>query len=54
VAAEPISEHDYYIGVEALAGKCRCGGHYTFDAPPRCPKCLSTHISEGMTICNYD
>ena len=42
--------------VEEFAGKCDCGGKYTFDAPPRCPKCGSTNVKEeenGPTLC-YD
>lgn len=51
---EPISEEEYYRGVNAIAGKCRCGGVYTLDAPPRCPKCHSTRIKEGKAVVMYD
>ena len=51
---EPLSEHDYHNGVEAYAGKCRCGGPFTLDAAPRCPQCHSTHIEEGETTIMYD
>lgn len=51
---EPISEDEYHIGINAMAGKCRCGGKYTLDAPPRCPKCRSTRVEEGEAILMYD
>jgi len=51
---QPISEEDYYKGINAIAGKCRCRGKYTLDAPPRCPKCHSTRIEEGETTIMYD
>jgi len=51
---EPISEEEYYRGVNAIAGKCRCGGKYNLDAPPRCPRCHSTRIKEGEVIVMYD
>jgi len=41
-------------GIEAVTGNCRCGGKYTLDAPPRCPKCHSTRIEEGEIILTYD
>jgi predicted Zn-ribbon and HTH transcriptional regulator len=51
---EPISEDEYHKGIEVLVGKCRCRGNYTFDAPPRCPKCRSTRIEDyGPALC-YD
>ena len=40
--------------VEALAGKCECGGQFLFDAPPRCLKCRSIHIEEGEVTIMYD
>ena len=51
---EPISEDEYQKGIEAVAGKCRCDGKYTLDAPPRCPKCRSTRLEEGEPILMYD
>jgi predicted Zn-ribbon and HTH transcriptional regulator len=54
VTLEPISEEDYHKGIEALAGKCRCGGKYTLDAAHRCPKCRSTNIEEGEITVMYD
>jgi len=40
---EPIDEKEYHAFVEKSAGLCSCGGNYTFDAKPRCPRC---HASE--------
>jgi Zn finger protein HypA/HybF involved in hydrogenase expression len=54
VDLQPISEEEYQRGVEKRAGKCKCGGKYVFDAPPRCPKCHSTNIKEGGTTIMYD
>jgi hypothetical protein len=51
---EPISQEEYHKGIEAIAGKCRCGGLYTLDAPARCPKCRSTRIEEGPITAVYD
>jgi hypothetical protein len=51
---EPISEAEYLQGIEAIAGKCRCRGKYTLNAPPRCPKCHSTRIEEGRIDIMYD
>jgi len=53
-SAEPISKDDYYHGIEAVAGNRRCGGKYTLDAPPRCPKCHSTRIEGGEILLFYD
>lgn len=53
-SAEPISEADYHRGIEGAAGNCRCGGKYTLDAPPRCPKCHSTRNEGGEIILFYD
>ena len=38
-------------GVE---GKCGCGGRFTFDAPPRCPKCRSTDYEDLGNHIDYD
>jgi hypothetical protein len=51
---EPISEADYYKEIEKLIRKCRCGGRYRFDAPPRCPKCRSTDFEQGPMGVLYD
>ncbi len=52
--AELIPKDDYHNGIEGIAGNCGCGGKYTMDAPPRCPKCHSTRIEEGEIILIYD
>jgi len=51
---EPISEKEYHRSIEAMAGKCKCGGNYTLDAPPRCPKCRSTRLKEGNITVIHD
>jgi Zn finger protein HypA/HybF involved in hydrogenase expression len=52
---EPISKSKYHAEVESQAGSCKCGGHYAFDAPPRCPACRSTRMDQIMGIeVNYD
>ena len=51
---KPISGAAYYKGVEKVAGSCKCRGKFTFDAPPRCPKCHSTNVTGGETTANYD
>ena len=38
---EPISEEEYNKKVEEIVGKCKCGGKFSMDAPPRCSKCHS-------------
>ena len=39
VDVEPIDEKEYRAGVAEAAGSCECAGRFTFDAPPRCPRC---------------
>ena len=52
---EPLSQEEYHLEVEKIAGKCKCGGHYKFDAPPRCPKCRSEDITkESRPHIHYD
>ena len=51
---EPISEQEYYEGIEAFAGECECGGKSSLNALPRCPKCHSTRIEEGDITIMYD
>lgn len=51
---EPISQEEYYRRIETIAGKCECGGQYTFEAPVRCPQCRSTRIEEGEPTIYYD
>jgi predicted Zn-ribbon and HTH transcriptional regulator len=43
---EPLSEEEYHSIVEDMAGSCKCGGKYKFDAPPRCPKCKSDEFED--------
>ncbi|MGZ4904489.1 MAG: hypothetical protein ACXV5I_06715 [Halobacteriota archaeon] len=40
----PLSEEEYHNVVEQIAGGCSCGGSFTFDAPPRCPRCRSREL----------
>ena len=51
---QPISEAECYKGIEKVGGRCRCGGSYRLDAPPRCPKCRSTRVEEGEITVMYD
>ena len=51
---EPISEAEYHQEIEKLLHKCRCGGRYRFDAPPRCPRCRSPEVEEGEINVLYD
>lgn len=52
---EPISEKEYHLIVEKIAGKCNCGGKYKFNARPRCPKCRSVAIKDtGKERIMYD
>ena len=46
----------HYADMEKKAGYCSCGGKFKNDAPPRCPKCRSTDISEveGGEVCSID
>jgi len=54
VGITPISENQYHSKIEILAGNCKCGGKFSFDALPRCPKCRSEDIREGETTELYD
>jgi hypothetical protein len=51
---EPIDEDQYHEGIDAMAGECRCGGRYSLDAPPRCPKCRSPRIEVSRPKFDYD
>lgn len=42
--AETLTEKEYQKLVEQFAGKCKCGGKYKFNAPPRCFHCKSKNI----------
>lgn len=51
---EPITEDQYNTGIESVAGACTCGGRFSLNAPPRCPKCRSLRIEEGGASVMYD
>jgi predicted RNA-binding Zn-ribbon protein involved in translation (DUF1610 family) len=40
----PLSEDEYFAIVEEVAGDHACGGHFTLEAPARCPRCGSTNL----------
>jgi len=49
----PLSRKEYHSIIEDMLGKCKCGGIFKFNAPPRCPKCKSKDFSndpEGQVI----
>ncbi|HNV94486.1 MAG: hypothetical protein APG08_00744 [Candidatus Methanofastidiosum methylothiophilum] len=50
---EPINEDEYNRLVEEFAGKCKCGGNYTFKAPVRCPNCRSTNLNMILLNLSY-
>lgn len=52
-AKSGMGKHDR-SEIERLAGSCRCGGRFTFDAKPRCPKCKSVDIEVGEPTLFYD
>ena len=54
LAGEPISEEQYHTAIEKKFRRCKCGGKYRLDAPPRCPACRSTEITEGKATVLYD
>jgi hypothetical protein len=43
----------YVARIEGAASACECGGHFRLNAPPRCPVCRSTDLTNFATIC-YD
>lgn len=52
----PLTDEEYFAIVEEIAGDHECGGHFTMNAPVRCPKCASDDIRkdpEAPTI-SYD
>ena len=55
---EVISEEEYQHEIEEMfTGKCDCGGSFIFDAPVRCPECMSTNLEEdpdGNGEMSYD
>jgi hypothetical protein len=40
-----ITRDQWWQAVSYITGKCKCGGSYTRDATPRCPKCGSDLVS---------
>jgi predicted Zn-ribbon and HTH transcriptional regulator/predicted RNA-binding Zn-ribbon protein involved in translation (DUF1610 family) len=57
ISSDSLSEKEYHLVVEKVAGRCRCGGQFIIDAPPRCPKCKSTDFREDPefhTTCPLD
>ena len=42
------------IQVEGMLKKCKCGGHFKFDAKPKCPKCRSLEYDESEPTLFYD
>ena len=45
---------EYHKGVEAFAGFCPCGGHFSYGVPLRCPACRSTDLDLGEPWRLYD
>jgi len=46
----PLTEEEYHSIVEGMAGDHDCGGHFTLDAPPRCPKCGSRDVRKDPDV----
>ena len=42
----PLSEDEYFAIVEEVAGDHECGGHFTLEAPARCPRCGSADLRD--------
>ena len=38
----PLTRGEYHAAAEATLEPCTCGGHFTYDAPARCPGCRAT------------
>ena len=38
----PLTRAAYHAAAEATLDRCACGGHFTYDAPARCPGCRAT------------
>ena len=45
-----IDRNEYIRLIEKVLGKCKCGGNYTHDAPPRCPNCRSKEYEEDPDV----
>ena len=51
----PIHDDKYDKLIEEYVGTCKCGGKFSFEAPPRCPRCRSDRYERiGGTITLYD
>ena len=53
---EPLTRDEYHAAAETTLGACACGGHFTYDAPARCPGCRSTKDQwdedpHGVSMC---
>jgi hypothetical protein len=46
-------ESEYCLALEAVAGRCDCGGRFLLRAPARCPKCHSLEIEQGKVFREY-
>jgi len=52
---EAINEKQYHAIVEEMAGRCRCGGKFSFKSRPKCPKCKSVALEDtGEMTIMYD
>jgi len=45
-----IDRNEYIRLIVKVLGKCKCGGNYTHDAPPRCPNCRSKEYEEDPDV----
>lgn len=43
---EPLSLEQYFAAIEEAAGRCLCGGQFSLEAPPRCPRCKSADLED--------
>ena len=54
-SGEAITEEVYRQKVEEIAGRCACGGSFSFSAGPRCPQCRSDRLEDtGVPGVLYD
>ncbi|MBN1785471.1 MAG: hypothetical protein JW825_00575 [Candidatus Methanofastidiosa archaeon] len=53
---EPLDEGSYQNLIVERLERCSCGGRFTFDAPPKCPRCGSKEFEkpEYGAIMHYD
>jgi DNA-directed RNA polymerase subunit M/transcription elongation factor TFIIS len=54
-SGSPITEEQYHLEIERIAGKCSCEGHYKINAKAKCPKCHSDNykVADGWSR-DYD